>query len=108
LHENDKIDAPRNWDVLIPPILSWKTKEELLLGVFEMVRPFVDEGAVLDFQLLPPFVTYLAYKGAMIFTTRLRTGADLPLSSMKMLKSMRSFLKLVSSRWLIASESILH
>lgn len=97
----------RDSDVLIPPILSRAYKEELLLDICEVVRPFVEEDTVLNFQLLlPPFITYLVYKGAIILTRRLQMG-DVALSSMKMLKAMRIFLKLVSARWLIAGEFIL-
>ena len=76
----------------------------MLSDIVDVVRPFVEEDSILNFQLLlPPFITYLLYKGATILTRRLQMG-DMTLSSIKMLKTMRRFLKLVSGRWLIAGE----
>jgi hypothetical protein len=105
LHENDKEAVPGEWDILIPPILARKKKEGLLAEILEVIQPFVEGGAVLDFQLLSPFITYLVHKGATIATARLNRG-NLVLPTLMMLKSMRRFLKLVSSRWLITSESL--
>jgi hypothetical protein len=94
--------------MLIPPILSRAYQEELLLEIFEVLQPFVSEDAVLNFQVfLPPFITYLVYKSAAIFTVRLQVG-DMTLRSLNMLKAMRRFLQLVSGRWLIAGKFILN
>jgi hypothetical protein len=107
LHEKDRQGDVRDSDVLIPRILSRAYREEMLSDIVNVVRPFVEEDSVLNFELfLPPFITYLAYKCATIFTARLQIG-NMTLPSIKMLKSMRGFLKLVSGRWLIAGEFII-
>lgn len=103
LHEKDRPGDVRDSDVLIPRILSRAYREEMLSDIANAVRPFVEEDSVLNFELfLPPFVTYLTYKCATILTARLQIG-NMTLPSIKMLKLMRSFLKLVSGRWLIAA-----
>lgn len=101
VHDNDKHDIPEDGDGLIPPILARRKKQELLLEIFEVILPFVEGRALLEFRLLPPFIAYLVHKGAAILTVRLQRG-DLALQGLRMLKSMRAFLELISSRWLIA------
>ncbi|KAH6669808.1 hypothetical protein B0J14DRAFT_671429, partial [Halenospora varia] len=59
----------------------------------------------IDFNLLPPFVTFLVYKAAAIITERLLMGSDSN-EELKKLRILRNFLRIVGERW-VGSERYL-
>jgi hypothetical protein len=104
LQEKDLGANPAVIDPLPCLVSSNEYKEQLILEIFEVVQPFVKGNVVLNFQLLPPFIMHLVYKGAAILTERFRIG-EISAQCIKMLKSMRGFLKLISTRWAVACRS---
>lgn len=67
------------------------------------VEPFVLGTQTLDFNLLPPFITFLVYKASAILTDRLWLEMDVS-DGLRKLRILRGFLKLVSTRWLAGGE----
>jgi hypothetical protein len=57
----------------------------------------------IDFNLLPPFVTFLVYKAAALITERLWIGGDSN-EGLRKLRILRNFLTIVGERWLGAGE----
>jgi hypothetical protein len=57
----------------------------------------------IDFNFLPPFVTFLVYKAAAIVTERLLMDSDWN-EKMRKLKILRNFLRIVGERWLGCGE----
>ncbi|KAE8452547.1 hypothetical protein EG329_000450 [Mollisiaceae sp. DMI_Dod_QoI] len=70
-----------------------------LSTVFNTIEPFVLGVQTIDFDLLPPFITYLVYNAAAIVTQRLWMETDSE-EGLRRLKILREFLKMVGTRWL--------
>ena len=75
----------------------------VLSTITDIVESFTLGSQSIDFNLLPPFVTFLVYKAAAIVTERLLTDSD-PNEGLKKLRILRNFLKIVGQRWLSCSE----
>lgn len=75
----------------------------LIATISTAVQPFVMGTQTLDFNVFPPFVTFLVYKAAAIVTERLWMDIDHN-EGLKKLRILRGFLKLVSTRWLACGE----
>jgi hypothetical protein len=72
----------------------------ILSTIANAVEPFTQS---IDFNLLPPFVTFLVYKAAVIVTERLRVDSDAN-EGLKKLRILRNFLRNVGERWLGSGE----
>ncbi|KAG9232373.1 hypothetical protein BJ875DRAFT_81705 [Amylocarpus encephaloides] len=66
----------------------------------DFFRPTV-EGRPIEQLMLPPFVTYLLFKAASIFTERIKKG-DNSTASMDKLRIFRDMLRMVNDRWRVA------
>ncbi|KAF8863900.1 hypothetical protein BDZ45DRAFT_582934 [Acephala macrosclerotiorum] len=71
----------------------------LVATITSIVEPFILGTQNLNFNILPPFVTFLVYKAAAIVTERLWMDIN-PNEGLRKLRTLRGFLKLVSTRWL--------
>lgn len=78
----------------------------LLEAKFAMAQSYLEGAKEIDFKVLPPFLTYLVYKCAATVNERLRVGEE-SLFNLRVLKSLREFLTLLSRRWLAGSKSSL-
>lgn len=70
-----------------------------------MVETFITDAKSVDFNLLPPFVTFLVYKAAAVVTNRLFLDIDWN-AGIKDLRTLRSFLQIVAKRWVGCGELI--
>ncbi|KAL2842084.1 hypothetical protein BJX68DRAFT_244937 [Aspergillus pseudodeflectus] len=79
--------------------LATSSLNPVLTTITNMVYPFVNGTQTIDFDRLPPFITFLVYKAASLVTERMwmETGSSEPLRKLRIL---RGFLKMVSARWL--------
>jgi hypothetical protein len=84
-------------------ILATTALGPLLEVIVALAGPFSGANHAVDNTILPPFITYLIYKGAAILTERLRTG-DESSENIQRLKSLRYALRSVSNRWLGAGK----
>jgi hypothetical protein len=71
----------------------------LLSDLTIAMEPFIAGRQSINFDFLPPFVTFLVYKAAAIVTERLLMNRDSN-DGLKQLKIMRSFLGIMKERWL--------
>ncbi|KAH7403566.1 hypothetical protein BKA64DRAFT_707051 [Cadophora sp. MPI-SDFR-AT-0126] len=69
-------------------------------AVASAFEPFTDGTQSINFNLLPPFIAFLAYKAAAIVTERLLMGSDSLDDELRRLRTLRKFLLLVGERWL--------
>ena len=67
------------------------------------IEPFTLGTQSLDFDLLPPFITFSVYKAAAIVTERLLRDTDSN-EELKQLRILRRFLRMVGKRWLSCGE----
>ncbi|KAK9234997.1 hypothetical protein V1525DRAFT_452332 [Lipomyces kononenkoae] len=67
--------------------------------ITSIVEPFTLGTHSIDFNLLPPFVTFLVYKAAAIVMERLLMDSDSN-EGLKRLRLLRNFLMLAGERWL--------
>jgi hypothetical protein len=75
----------------------------VLSTITSTVEPFTLSTQSIDFNLLPPFVTFLVYKAAAIVTERLLIDIDSN-EGLKKLRILRKFLRVVGERWLGCGE----
>jgi hypothetical protein len=75
----------------------------VLSTITSTVEPFTLGTQSIDFDLLPPFVTFLVYKAAAIVTESLLMDSKSN-EGLKQLKILRNFLRIVGERWLGCSE----
>jgi hypothetical protein len=75
----------------------------LLSTITSTVEPFILGTQSIDFNFLPPFVTFLVYKTAAIVTERLLIHSDSN-EGLKKLRILRKFLRIVGERWLGCGE----
>jgi hypothetical protein len=78
----------------------------LLSTICSTVEFFVLGTQPVDFNLLPPFVTFLVYKAAAIVTERLVPTPN-ENEGLKQLRILRNFLRIVGERWLGCGEFVL-
>ncbi|OOF96660.1 hypothetical protein ASPCADRAFT_514912 [Aspergillus carbonarius ITEM 5010] len=71
----------------------------ILTTITDTVYPFVSGTQAVDFDRLPPFITFLVYKAAGLVTERLWMEVDSS-EALRKLRILRGFLKVVSARWL--------
>ncbi|KAH7379985.1 hypothetical protein BKA64DRAFT_686799 [Cadophora sp. MPI-SDFR-AT-0126] len=72
--------------------------ESLLEDILKTTELFHEGQVASNTRPLTPFVTYLVYKAAAIFTEKLRMGNDSK-KSVQSLRSLRNTLRLISQRW---------
>ena len=75
----------------------------VLSTITSTVEPFILGTQSIDFNFLPPFVTFLVYKAAAIITERLLTNSGSN-EELKKLRILRNFLRIVGERWLGCGE----
>jgi hypothetical protein len=75
----------------------------VLSTITSIVELFTLGTQSIDFNFLPPFVTFLVYKAAVIVTERLLMDSDWN-EKMRKLKILRNFLRIVGERWLACGE----
>jgi len=71
----------------------------LLSSITDMVEPFTLGTEPVDFNSLPPFVTFEVHKAAAIVTKRLVVGTN-TIEGLRQLRILRRFLRIVEERWL--------
>ncbi|OJJ69714.1 hypothetical protein ASPBRDRAFT_130970 [Aspergillus brasiliensis CBS 101740] len=71
----------------------------VLTTITDMVYPFVSGTQAIDFDRLPPFIAFLVYKTASLLTERIWMETDSS-ETLRKLRILRGFLKLVNARWL--------
>ncbi|KAK9328270.1 hypothetical protein V1520DRAFT_328417 [Lipomyces starkeyi] len=71
----------------------------VLSTITSTVEPFTLGTQSIDFNFLPPFVTFLVYKAAAILTERLFMDSDSN-EGLRKLRILRNFLRIVGERWL--------
>ena len=69
----------------------------ILYTITSIVEPFALGAQSIDFNLLPPFVTFLVYKAATLLTERLWIDGDSN-------EGLRKFLAMVGERWFCGGE----
>jgi hypothetical protein len=69
----------------------------VLSTIVSTVESFTLGAQSIDFNFLPPFVTFLVYKTAAIVTERLLIGIDSN-EGLKKLRILRNFLRIVGKR----------
>jgi len=74
-----------------------------LSTILSIVEPFTLGTQDIDFNLLPPIAAFLVYKAAALITERLLLDMT-SVESIKQLRTLRGFLKLMSKRWLGCGE----
>lgn len=74
-----------------------------LSTITSTVEPFTLGTQYVDFNFLPPFVTFLVYKAAAIVTERLLTTSDSN-EGLRKLRILRNFLMIMGERWLSCGE----
>lgn len=92
------IDATGNCNILATASLI-----PVLSTITSIVELFTLGTQSIDFNLLPPFVTFLACKAAVIVTERLLMDNDFK-EKMRQWKILKSFLRIVGERWLGCGE----
>jgi hypothetical protein len=75
----------------------------ILSTITSTVEPFTLGSQSIDFNVLPPFVTFLVYKAAAFVTERLLMNIDSN-EGPKKLRILRNFLSIVGERWLGCGE----
>jgi len=75
----------------------------VLATITSTVEPFTLGAQSIDFNFLPPFVTFLVYKAAAIVTQRLLMDSDSN-EGLNQLRILRNFLRIVKERWLGCGE----
>jgi hypothetical protein len=75
----------------------------VLSTINSSVEPFTLGTQSIDFNILPPFVTFLVYKAAALVTERLLVGSDSN-EGLTILRNIRNFLRVVGERWLGCGE----
>ena len=71
----------------------------LLSTITSTVGPFALGTQSIDFNFLPPFVTFMVHKAAAIVTDRLLMDRNSN-EGLEQLRILRSFLRIGSERWL--------
>ncbi|GKZ31299.1 hypothetical protein AbraIFM66950_011659 [Aspergillus brasiliensis] len=79
--------------------LATSSLNPVLTTITDMVYPFVNGTQSIDFGRLPPFVASLVYKVASLMTERIWMETDSS-ETLRKLRILRGFLKLVNARWL--------
>ncbi|KAH8593115.1 hypothetical protein B0O99DRAFT_628120 [Bisporella sp. PMI_857] len=72
--------------------------ESLLEDILKTTEPFHEGKVVSNARPVTPFITYIVYKAASIFTEKLRMGNGSE-KSVQSLRSLRNTLRLISQRW---------
>ncbi|TVY23821.1 hypothetical protein LHYA1_G007573 [Lachnellula hyalina] len=93
----------------VPPLTSGPTANctsiadtslnSILSTVTSVVELFMMDTRPIDFNLIPPFVTFLVFKAAAIVTQKLLLDNDSS-EDLKILRILRKFLGAVGKRWL--------
>lgn len=71
----------------------------VLSTITSTVEPYTMGTQSIDFNFLPPFVTFLVYKAGAIVTERLLMDIDSN-EGLRKLRILRNFLRIVGERWL--------
>ncbi|KAI9925368.1 hypothetical protein MW887_006296 [Aspergillus wentii] len=79
--------------------LATSSLKSILTTITNTVYPFVSGTQAIDFDHLPPFITFLVYKAAGLVTERMWMETDSS-EALRKLHILRGFLKIVSARWL--------
>lgn len=79
----------------------------ILASTTDSAESFTTGTHAIDYNYLPPFVTFLTYKAAALVTQRLWMEKDAN-EGLRKLRILRDFLEVVGQRWLSGSESTIH
>lgn len=74
----------------------------ILASTTDSAESFTTGTHTTDYNYLPPFVTFLAYKAAALVTQRMWMEKDAN-EALRKLKVLRDFLEMVGERWLSGS-----
>ena len=75
----------------------------VLSTIISTIEPFILGIELINFQRLPPFITFMVYKAAAIITNRILLSNDYS-NGLRDLKICRLFLSILGERWLSCSE----
>jgi hypothetical protein len=70
----------------------------VLRSITDSIDAFTAHASADDYDDLPPYLSFLAYKAALIITSRLVAG-DNSGGEVDMLRPLRSFLRMLGQRW---------
>jgi hypothetical protein len=87
-------NATENWNSFATTSLNC-----ILSTITSTVEPFTNGARSVEFNYLPPLVTFLVYKAAIITTERLSMELDAN-DGLARLRTLRKFLRIVAKRWL--------